>query len=169
MRLKWRGAIVIAAVAGAIAVASLFVPGGDAPAPQVAFVTVKGETITTAGLRDKVVLVNFWATDCAVCVKEMPDLASIYLHYRARGFETVAVAMRHDPPSHVVSFVERNKLPFPVAFDPVGDHARAFGDVRLTPTTFVIDRRGRIVARIQGEPDFSQLRRLIERKLDEAA
>lgn len=54
-----------------------------------------------------------------------------------------------------------------MALDPTGELAKAFGDVRLTPTTFVIDRRGNIVSRIQGEPDFARLHQLIEQKLAE--
>ncbi|MND00338.1 AhpC/TSA family protein [compost metagenome] len=67
----------------------------------------------------------------------------------------------------MVAYVEKNALPFTVALDPVGDLAKAFGEVKLTPTTFVIDRRGHIAARILGEPDFGKLHRLIEEKLEE--
>jgi peroxiredoxin len=116
-----------------------------------------------------VVLVNFWATSCAVCVKEMPRLAEIHRRHSDRGLETVAVAMSYDPPNYVVQYAERTRLPFRVALDPVGQVAKQFGDVRLTPTTFVIDRRGQIVKRIVGEPDFAQLDRLLEAKLAEPA
>jgi len=91
-----------------------------------------------------------------------------YERYRERGFEFVAVAMRHDPPSRVVDYAGRNRLPFPVALDLNGELAAAFGSVRFTPTTFVIDKRGRIVARIQGEPDFAKLNTLIEEKLKDS-
>lgn len=139
------------------------------PAPMVTFVTIKGEQIAINDLRGKVVLVNFWATDCAVCLKEMPQLVATHQKFHARGFETVAVAMRHDPPIRIVDYAEKNRLPFKVAFDPVGAHAKAFGEVALTPTTFVIDRRGNIVARILGEPDFKKLHELLEKKLAEPA
>ena len=137
--------------------------------PDVTFASIKGERITIADLRGKVVLVNFWATDCAVCVKEMPAITATYEKFSARGFETIAVAMRHDPPNYVLAYAEKNALPFKVVFDPIGAHAKAFGDVKLTPTTFVIDKRGAIVSRIQGEPDFSKLHELIEKKLAEPA
>jgi protein-disulfide isomerase len=67
----------------------------------------------------------------------------------------------------VIHYAETNALPFKVALDPMGDIARQFGDVRLTPTTFVIDRRGMIVKRYVGEPDFAELDALIEAKLAE--
>jgi peroxiredoxin len=139
------------------------------PAPDAMFATIAGETLSTESLRGKVVLVNFWATSCAVCVKEMPRLAEIHRRHSDRGLETVAVAMSYDPPNYVVRYAERTGLPFRVALDPVGRVAKQFGDVRLTPTTFVIDRRGQIVKRIVGEPDFAELDRLLEAKLAEPA
>jgi peroxiredoxin len=139
------------------------------PAPEVVFVSIEGEKLASADLRGQVVLVNFWATDCAVCIREMPDLVRIYDKYREQGLELIAVAMRYDPPNYVIAYARNNALPFKVVLDPMGELARAFGDVRLTPTTFVIDRRGNIVTRILGQPDFGRLHALIERKLAEPA
>lgn len=171
---RWAGRVsggpalrILSLAAGAVLLAACGLFTGATPAPQVIFVSLKGDRITTADLRGRVVLVNFWATDCAVCLKEMPQIVTTHEKYRGRGFETVAVAMRHDPPNYVVAYVEKHALPFTVALDPVGDLAKAFGDVNLTPTTFVIDRRGNLVARILGEPDFGALHRLIEKKLEE--
>jgi len=141
----------------------------DHAAPQVVFTSIQGERLTTADLRGRVVLVNFWATDCPVCVKEMPRLVQTYTTYQGKGLELIAVAMRHDPPNYVLDYAEKNKLPFKVALDPMGKLAEAFDDVRLTPTTVVIDKRGKVVERILGEPDFKKLEKLIERKLAEPA
>ena len=135
--------------------------------PQVTFVSIKGERITVADLRGKVALVNFWATDCAICVKEMPQLVETHQKYQSRGFETIAVAMRHDPPNYVLAYAEKNALPFKVVLDPMGEIAKAFGDVKLTPTTFIIDKRGNVVKKIVGEPDFKKLHELLEKKLAE--
>ena len=154
-------------VAGAIAFAAFALWNARPAAPQVAFVSLQGEKITTASLRGKVVLVNFWATDCVTCVKEMPEIVATYNKYRSQGFETIAVAMRHDPPNYVLGYVEKNKLPFTVALDPMGELAKAFGEVKLTPTTFVIDKQGKVVTRILGEPDFAKLHALLEEKLGE--
>ena len=112
-------------------------------------------------------LVNFWATDCAVCIREMPQMVQTYLKHRNQGFELFAVAMRYDPPNYVLSYVQKNALPFKVALDPMGTLAKAFDDVMLTPTTIVIDKRGNIVTRIVGEPDFAKLDKLIAEKLAE--
>jgi peroxiredoxin len=137
-------------------------------APDVQFQTLKGETISTADLRGKVVLVNFWATDCVTCMKEMPHIVETWNKYQRQGFETVAVAMKYDPPNYVAAYAEKNRLPFKVALDVRGEVAEGFGRIRLTPTTFIIDRRGNIVKRYLGEPDFAQLHRLLEEKLGES-
>jgi peroxiredoxin len=151
--------------------AALFLLGacGQRPqAPQVTFVSLTGESITTAALKGKVALVKFWATDCVTCVKEMPDMVRTYNRYRHRGFEFIAVAMRHDPPHYVIKYAETNRLPFTVALDPVGELAKAFGNVKLTPTTFVIDKRGNIVLKITSAADVARLNALLEEKLNEA-
>jgi peroxiredoxin len=133
------------------------------------FTSIQGEKLSTADLRGRVVLVNFWATDCPICVKEMPRLVQTYRSYAPKGVELIAVAMQYDPPNYVLDYTTRNKLPFKVALDPMGELARAFNDVKLTPTTVVIDKRGKVVERILGEPDFGKLEKLIEQKLAEAA
>lgn len=133
--------------------------------PDVKFMTISGQTISAHELRGRVVLVNFWATSCAICLREMPRLVDTHNRFAARGFETIAVAMSYDPPSHVLDYAQRQQLPFHVSLDPIGSMAKSFGDVRLTPTTFLIDKRGRIVDRHVGEPDFAKLNALVERLL----
>lgn len=138
---------------------------GFGPAPDSTFVLLDGSKQTTADFRGKVVLVNFWATTCTTCVAEMPKLVETYDKYQGRGFETVAVAMNYDPPSYVVNFAQTRKLPFKVAFDNTGTIASAWADVRLTPTTYLVNKRGEIVKRYVGEPDFAELHSLIEELL----
>lgn len=157
-------------VAAAILVSGLAVAGyfsffSAARVPDVTFTDLQGNKVSTADLRGRVVMVNFWATSCASCVKEMPDLAATYNKYKDRGLEFYAVAMRYDPPNYVLNFAQTRQLPFKVALDTQGELARAFGDVQLTPTTFVIDKQGHIVKRYLGEPDWQGLHQLLERSL----
>jgi len=154
-------AAVVLALAGAIAYA-LFDKAG---APAQTFTTLDGRTIALDDLHGKVVLVNFWATSCPGCVREMPGMVEAYNDYKARGFEIIAVAMQYDPPNYVVNFVETRQLPFPVVLDVNGEHARAFGDVQLTPTTFIIGKDGAILEQKLGELDFVRLRELLDREL----
>ncbi len=138
-------------------------------APEVRYTLLDGSTERLSALRNQVVLVNFWATSCATCVQEMPALVDTWRRLRGRGYETLAVAMQHDPPALVARFAETKALPFGVVIDNTGAIARAFGDVRVTPTTFVIDKRGRIASRYEGAPDFARLHGLLDDLLAEPA
>lgn len=135
------------------------------PAPNVTFTNLKGQNITSQDLQGKVYMVNFWATSCTTCVAEMPQLVQTYNQFRDKGFDFFAVAMSYDPPNYVLNFAETRQLPFHVALDVKGEIAQAYGNVQLTPTTFVIDKEGRIVKRYVGEPDFAQLHKLLEEEL----
>lgn len=135
------------------------------PIPNVTFVNLQGQKITSQELRGKVVMINFWATSCTTCVKEMPEMIDTYNKYKANGLAFFAVAMAYDPPNYVLNFVDTRKLPFQVALDTQGALAKAFGDITLTPTTLVIDKNGHIIKRYVGEPDFAALHRLLEKEL----
>lgn len=143
----------------------LLQPASIGPAPESSFVLLDGSRQTTADFKGKVLLLNFWATSCASCVAEMPQLSATHEKYRERGFETLAVAMSYDPPSYVLNFAQSRKLPFKVAIDNSGAVAKAWGDVRLTPTSYLVNKRGEIVKRYVGTPDFAELHRLIEELL----
>ena len=134
-------------------------------APTLAFTTLDGRQVPLNSLRGKVVLVNFWATSCPGCVKEMPRLAEVYRKFQPRGLEIVAVAMSYDSPEYVRNYVRERSLPFTVALDSDGEAARAFDRVNLTPTTFLIDKEGRIIRQTIGELDFSGLNVLLEQQL----
>ena len=136
-----------------------------AAAPEVRFITLAGGTLSTSQLRGKVVLVEFWATTCGVCVKSMPRLTDTYSRFAPQGFEMVAVAVQSDHPNSVAAFTQRRALPFKVALDGDGDIARQFGRVRITPTSFLIDRQGRIVKKYIGEPDWAEFHALVEKAL----
>ena len=134
-------------------------------APQVSFTLLNAPGPTASQWQGKVTLVNFWATSCVTCVKEMPDIVATHEKYKARGFDTLAVAMSYDPPAYVARFAETRRLPFGVAIDNTGEIARQFGQVEATPTTFIINKRGEIVKQFVGEPDFEALHALIEKLL----
>jgi len=134
-------------------------------APDVTFTSLSGERITTQSLRGRVVLVNFWATSCTTCIREMPKMVATYNKFKGQGMELVAVAMSYDPANYVIDYAQSRQLPFKVVFDGGGKIAQAFGDVQLTPTTFVIGKDGKIIQRYEGEPSFSELHALIETAL----
>jgi peroxiredoxin len=131
-------------------------------------VLLDGSTLSSQQLQGQVALINFWATSCTSCVAEMPDLIATHKKFKSRGFDTVAVAMSYDPPSYVVNFAQSRQLPFKVAIDNTGAVARAWGDVKLTPTTFLVNKRGQIIKRFVGTPDFVELHQLIDKLLAES-
>jgi len=137
-------------------------------APDTRFVLLDGSQTSTQGLKGKVVLVNFWATSCISCVAEMPKLIQTHQQFHPRGYETVAVAMSYDPPAYVVNFSQSRQLPFKVAIDNTGAVAKAWGDIKITPTTFLVNKRGEIVKQYVGEPDFAAMHQLIEKLLAES-
>lgn len=136
--------------------------------PDLAYPIIDGRSIGPAQLAGRVVLVNFWATSCTICVAEMPELEQLYRDYRPRGLELLAVAMPYDRADRVLHFAETRRLPFPVALDPVGAAVTAWGGVEGTPLTWLVAPDGRVTARWLGRPDFRRVRREIERLLPQA-
>ena len=128
-------------------------------------ITITGEKITSQSLLGKVVLINFWATDCPGCIAEMPDLINTYNEYKDQNFELIAVSMFYDPPSRVLSFSKNNNLPFPVVLDIDKKIVSQFKNVTLTPTSFLIDHHGKIINRIIGEINFDELNPLLKKTI----
>lgn len=136
--------------------------------PEIAnavFTTINGKKISMESLKGKVVLVNFWATDCTSCVNEMPDLINTYNKYHNKGFEIIAVAMSYDPPAQVVNFATQKRLPFPVMHDGYAEIARKFGDVNITPTAYIYGKEGKRIQDTVGTLNFDKLHALLDEEL----
>ncbi|MDM0046878.1 TlpA disulfide reductase family protein [Variovorax dokdonensis] len=161
-------AIAVTAAALLAAGVGVYLGSSTTSAPASTFVLLDGSKTSTEALKGKVTLVNFWATSCTTCVAEMPHIASTYEKYRSRGYDTLAVAMSYDPPAYVVNFTQSRQLPFKVAIDNTGVVAKSWGDVQLTPTSYLVNKRGEIVKTYVGQPDFDELHKLIEKLLAEA-
>ena len=134
-------------------------------APSVIFTTIEGKKISMASLKGKIVLVNFWATDCRACVTEMPALASTYNLYKDKGFEIIAVAMPYDPPAQVLNYATQKKLPFPVMDDGFGEMTAKFDDVSVTPTTYIYNQQGKLIQYTNGTLNFKKLHQLLDKEL----
>jgi peroxiredoxin len=160
-----RSHAVIAFIAVSVLAALAYLLQLRPAAPDAAFVTLNGARMSVRELRGKVVYVNFWATSCATCIKEMPEVVKTYQRFASRDFELLGVAMSYDPPPYVREYVRRHQLHFKIVLDRGGSIAAAFDNVNLTPTAVLIDRHGRILRRIVGEPDFPALNALVEQEL----
>ena len=163
------GKILAVAIIAVVAVAAYFTFAGQKRAPEATFTLLSGQKLDTDQLKGKVYLVNFWATSCTTCMKEMPTMVQTYEKYKGRGLEFVAVAMSYDPPMYVVNYAQSRQLPFKVAMDSDGSVAKQYGNVQLTPTTFVVDRNGKVLKQYVGEPEYAELDKLIEKALAKQA
>ena len=159
--------VAFACAAIAIAIAGFFTFGRAQQVPAATFTLLSGQKLSTTDLKGKVYLVNFWATSCETCMKEMPQMVDTYNRFKGRGLEFVAVAMQYDAPMYVVNYTHTRQLPFKVAMDD-GSAAKQFGNVQLTPTTFVVDKNGTILKRYVGEPQFAELDQLLQKALGSA-
>jgi thiol-disulfide isomerase/thioredoxin len=111
-------------------------------APELLLENLNGQTESLAGYRDRVVLVNNWATWCPPCKAEMPTLAAYYNEHQSEGFTIIAIEAG-DPVDAIAPFVQSYSLGFPVWLDPNGVSLRAFGNGTL-PNSYVIDCSGTV-------------------------
>jgi peroxiredoxin len=161
--------VAFAVVAVALAIAGYFAFAGKSSVPDATFtLLLSGQKVSTSDLKGKVYLVNFWATNCDTCMQEMPQMVKTYNRFKGQGLEFVAVAMNYDAPMYVANYSQTRQLPFKVAMDD-GSAAKQFGNVQLTPTTFVVDKDGKILKRYVGTPQFAELDQLLQKALNTAA
>jgi cytochrome c biogenesis protein CcmG/thiol:disulfide interchange protein DsbE len=129
-------------------------PYGRATAPpDFSLRTLEGRTLSLAGMRGQVVLVNFWATWCRECRVEMPTLETLHRRFVARGLSVVGINSR-EAPARVASSLRELALTFPVLLDGDGSVTRRYGVIGL-PTTFLIGRDGGAVALAVGPREWA--------------
>lgn len=136
-------------------------------APDVTFKTLDNTSVKLKDLRTHPVIVTFWASDCRACMEEIPHLIQLYDDYKDRGLKIFAVAMYYDIPSHVVAFREIYRLPYEIVLDVTGQYSQAFGDVKLTPTTFLISPEGRIAMTKVGKFELKTMQETLDRLLSQ--
>ena len=134
-------------------------------APVLQAVSLDGRQISLEALRGKVVLVNFWATWCPYCRHEMPDMEKFYRDYRGQGFEILALS-QDDAPETVRRFMAKEGYLFPAAMAQP-EQAAALGGVSRLPTSFIIDKQGRVRHKISGQVHYARLESLVKPLLEE--
>jgi peroxiredoxin len=129
--------------------------------PDISLMSIDGEELRLSAYRGRPLLVTFWSTTCPSCVREIPHLIQLYRELEPGGLEIIGITMAHDPPNQVLAMRKSQGIPYPVTLDIQADAARAFGNIRVTPTSFLIAPNGRVVERRIGLLDMPDMRREI--------
>ena len=118
---------------------------GEACLPDVKYIDTDGVAHTPTSLRGKVVVINFWATWCGPCKKEIPDLSKLYLKYKEKGVVMLGVLANDNPSEQdLLNFRSDYEMEFPVVRQS-SDILVSFNYPQALPTTFIFDRAGRRV------------------------
>ena len=121
---------------------------------------LQGKDYTLGEFKGKVVMINFFTFFCGPCREEMPDLNKIYNEYKDKGFQTLGIAISSDP-TQIRFLVKQLALNYPVL---IGDDktSKAYGDIAVVPTTFIIDKQGNIVHQIAGTRSKEEFVKMIK-------
>lgn len=165
LRLRYLAAAGLAVLAISTAYKNYTQGIGETSAVQLTTIDEKKIDFAQLQKNGKVTVVNFWATDCSTCMKEMPNMVKMYNELHASGLEYVGIAMQYDNPSFVNNYARDKQLPFNVAWDKDGTLSNQFGNIIGTPTTFIIDKKGKIIQRIVGEPKWDEIYATINKAL----
>ncbi|MFA6507896.1 MAG: TlpA disulfide reductase family protein [Treponemataceae bacterium] len=123
------------------------------PIPAFTLRMVDGKSISIGDLKGKYVFLNFWATWCPPCQKEMPSMEALYAKFGKKNFAMLAVSVREDPKT-VEKFLSSKKYSFPIALDPDGAVSAMFVG-RGIPTTYILDPQGRAIAGLVGGREWN--------------
>jgi cytochrome c biogenesis protein CcmG/thiol:disulfide interchange protein DsbE len=137
------------------------------PMPEYSAIYLDGSKFDMAAKRDKIVLLNVWATWCGPCRFEIPELQKLHEQYAPRGLEVVGVSVDESGVESVRSFVaEQDKMTYPIVLDAGGKIANIL-ETTVLPTTVLVDRKGRIVWKQYGaiEGGDEKLKKAIEAAL----
>ncbi|HTY59751.1 MAG TPA: TlpA disulfide reductase family protein [Bacteroidota bacterium] len=119
------------------------------PAPNFNLKNATGQSVELAKLHGKVVVVNFWATWCGPCRAEIPGMLDVYEKYKSKGLEIVGISVDRDGWPVINPFVKKLNIKYPVVLGN-GEVTDAYGGIDAIPTSFFVDREGRVLLRHVG-------------------
>jgi peroxiredoxin len=133
------------------------------PAPAFSLKDLGGKTVSLADYKGKVVLLDFWATFCAPCVKAMPKLQKLHEQNAAKGFAVIGIATDEEGEKVVRPMVARTRVSYPILLDGAATW-KAYG-VATLPALFLVDRSGQIIQRFGGAADHKTIEAAVARAL----
>ena len=134
-------------------------------APDFTLPTLAGDSLRLADLRGQIVVLNFWATWCAPCVEEIPELIDLHDELNPHGLTVLGVSLDEEGPDLIKPFTDRFGITYPILLDD-GAVAEAYGGVWALPTTYVIDPEGQIMQRVIGLFPVEEMRPKFREMLD---
>ena len=165
MKLDLKGIAILAFIAGIVAFFLLAPAGGIKAAPAITLQTIDGQAIELEKLKGKPYLMVFWATDCPGCVKEIPHLVDLNQKLQGTGFRTIAVALPHDKEASIKAMRQLKGMQYDLVYDKTGEWGQAFGGIKVTPTSFLVNPEGKITRMQLGSFDFAELEQQIRSML----
>ena len=126
---------------------------GDKKAPDFSLLDLHGKKVGLKQFRGKIILLNFWATWCGPCKEEMPFLEILHQQFKEKDFVVVTVSVDYEEAKLVREFVNKQRYTFPVLLDPKCEVLDLF-EVKAIPTTFIIDKKGKMLGRAIGPRDW---------------
>lgn len=133
-------------------------------APSFKLENIYGNNINLADYKGKVLIIDFWATWCPPCRRGIPDLIELKRKFGSRGFDVIGISVDQDTKQDVIPFVQNNNINYPVVYAD-GSVTEKYGGIESIPTSFVIDKKGKIVASFQGLTEKSVYEEFIQKLL----
>ncbi len=155
----------VIAVANAVPAASAATATAFKPVPAITFTNLDGAPVTLSSFRGRVVLINFWGTWCAPCLKEIPELVRLSRDLTPHGLEVVGIAVDSGQPEDIREFVIEHEMQYHILIGDLGVVKKRF-QVFGFPTSLLVDRKGMIRKRYFGPQTETNLKRDVEQLLE---
>ncbi|MCM8768663.1 MAG: TlpA family protein disulfide reductase [Candidatus Omnitrophica bacterium] len=132
----------------------------DGAAPDFSLKSLTGKTVKLSDYKGKVVVLNFWASWCPPCRREIPDFVKVHQAYRGEGVEFIGIAI-DEKIEDIKKIVEQNRVEYPIV---LGDEKvqSLYGGINAVPTTFFVNQEGRIIRKKIGAMNQEELEEIIK-------
>jgi len=126
---------------------------GDKKAPDFSLKDLNGKKVGLKQFRGKILFLNFWATWCGPCKEEMPSLEVLHQQFKEKSFVLLTISVDYEGEKPVQEFINKHRYTFPVLLDPKCETLDLF-EVKGIPTTFLIDKKGKMIGKAIGPRDW---------------